>query len=218
MSRIVVIGTSCCGKTTLARRLAECLDCRHVELDALHWLPHWTPRPIDEFRDLVRGVSASDRWVIDGNYSVVRDLYWSRATVFVWLDYSFPTILGRGLRRTVKRSITRETLFSGNRESFRQSFLSRDSILVWILTTFRRRRRRYRRLFQEMRASDPSEEGRLLLTLRRPREAELFLRFLSQGRRPTEAEVVLEHLARVPDPRGWILSAMKPERPSDSGV
>jgi adenylate kinase family enzyme len=44
MRRIHVVGTSGSGKTTLARQIAERLDIPHVELDALHWEPHWTKR------------------------------------------------------------------------------------------------------------------------------------------------------------------------------
>ena len=42
MARVVVIGTSCAGKTTFARALARILTFPHIELDALHWLPNWT--------------------------------------------------------------------------------------------------------------------------------------------------------------------------------
>ena len=35
LSRVVVVGTTCSGKTTFANRLAVLLDAPHVELDAL---------------------------------------------------------------------------------------------------------------------------------------------------------------------------------------
>lgn len=38
-NRVVIIGTSCSGKTTLAGTLAAALATPHIELDALHWLP-----------------------------------------------------------------------------------------------------------------------------------------------------------------------------------
>jgi len=34
-------------------------------------------------------------------------------------------------------------LYAGNRESLRRAFLSRESILLWVLATYRERRRRY---------------------------------------------------------------------------
>jgi hypothetical protein len=46
------------------------------------------------------------------------------------------------LRRTFRRAVSREALWHGNRESFRRSLLSRDSILLWVITTFHRKRRK----------------------------------------------------------------------------
>ena len=51
------------------------------------------------------------------------------------------------VRRTIRRVLTQEELYSGNRESLRMAFLSRESILWWVITTFHRRRKRYRQLF-----------------------------------------------------------------------
>ncbi len=38
--RIVVVGTTGSGKTTLAAQLALIAGCPHIELDALHWEPN----------------------------------------------------------------------------------------------------------------------------------------------------------------------------------
>src|SRR5437016_1896693 len=77
--RIVVIGTSGSGKTTQARHLSERLGIPHVELDALHWVPGWTEAPTDALRERVTEALAGDAWLVDGNYSVVRDIVWPRA-------------------------------------------------------------------------------------------------------------------------------------------
>ena len=148
LGRVVVVGTSCAGKTSFAQSLSRALSFPHIELDRLYWQPNWVPRPAEEFRALTAQALSQDRWVVDGNYGVVRDLVWSRATTIVWLNYSFPTVLWRALVRTVRRALTREELFSsGNRESLRMAFFSRESILWWVLTTFYRRRKQYRELF-----------------------------------------------------------------------
>ena len=149
MLRVAVVGTSGAGKTTFARRLAQITDGVHVELDAIHWQPNWVELPTEELRELVSQAVAQERWVIDGNYGKVRDLIWRRATHVIWLNYPFLTVFTRVLFRTVRRLITREVLFAGNRESFRGTFLSRDSILWWTLTTYDRRRRQYRALFDQ---------------------------------------------------------------------
>ncbi|MBU0490401.1 MAG: hypothetical protein KKB13_00995, partial [Chloroflexi bacterium] len=65
----------------------------------------------------------------------------------VWLDYSLPVILWRVVWRTLRRTLTREELWSGNRETLRQALFSRESIVLWSLQTYRRRRREYPALF-----------------------------------------------------------------------
>ncbi len=179
LKRVVVIGTSCSGKTTFAADLAEKLRCDHIELDQLHWLPNWRERPDELFRSLVGEATGQDCWVVDGNYSVVRDITWSRATAIVWLDYSFPIVFGRALWRSIRRIIAREELYAGNRESFKKTFLSRDSILLWVLTTYRRRRRDYPDLFQA-----PEHAHLVVRRLRTPAEAYRFLSRISTSAHP----------------------------------
>jgi adenylate kinase family enzyme len=143
MDRIAVVGTSCSGKTTFAAELATALSRNHVQLDELYWLPDWVERNVEDFRARVATAAAAERWIIDGNYSKSRDLVWSRATHVVWLNYSLPVIFGRAVSRTVRRVATQEELFSGNRESWRKAFVSHDSVLIWVLATFRHNRRKY---------------------------------------------------------------------------
>ena len=143
MPRIHIIGTSCSGKTTFARSLAGQIGVPHIELDALHWLPNWKGKEKEQFAaDTEIAVAAAD-WVFDGNYTAVRHIIWRRATHIIWLNYPFWLVFGRALRRTLRRVITREELFAGNRETFRQSFLSHDSILLWVLQTHARHHRNY---------------------------------------------------------------------------
>ena len=63
----------------MAKRVAATLQTPHIELDALHWLPDYQERPDDEFRELVSSIVAEERWVVDGNYNMVRDIVWQRA-------------------------------------------------------------------------------------------------------------------------------------------
>ena len=141
--RINVIGTSAAGKTMLAASLAGLLRIPHIELDALHWEADWTEVSPEVMRERVTAAIAGDAWVVDGNYAVVRDLVWARAEAIVWLDLPLRTILWRFASRTARRLIHREELWAGNRERLRTQLASRDSLLWWILTTYRRRRREY---------------------------------------------------------------------------
>jgi adenylate kinase family enzyme len=139
--RFVIIGTSGSGKTTLARAVSERLAIPHLELDSFHHGPKWTERPQEEFRACVDVATRAESWVVDGNYSFARDLIWPRAQVLVWLDLSLPVTFGRVLRRTVRRIVSQEELWNGNRESLRMAF-SRESILLWCLTAYGRNRNR----------------------------------------------------------------------------
>jgi adenylate kinase family enzyme len=165
-----VVGTSGSGKTALARRLAARLGYSHVELDALHWQPNWTEAPPDKFRDRVRHAVEIDAWVVDGNYSIVRDIVWSRADTIVWLDYPLPVILWRLLRRTVRRMVTRQELWSGNREDLRTALFSRDSIFLWTLRTHWKNRRTYGAVSQ-----DPAIAHLTVVRLRSPRACAAWL-------------------------------------------
>ena len=111
--RVVVIGTTGSGKTTLARRLAGRLGVPHVELDALHWDPDWTEAPPAVFRERTARALAGDGWMADGNYGKVRDLVWPRADTVVWLDFPLFVTLWRLVRRTFRRALTREELWGG---------------------------------------------------------------------------------------------------------
>jgi adenylate kinase family enzyme len=143
LSRVAVIGTSCSGKSTLASSLANALGTPHIELDAVHWGPNWMPSPVEEFRTIVDLATSQSHWVCDGNYAMVRDLVWPRATSIVWLNYPFPLVFKRALRRTLGRCFRGAILYGGNRESFSKSFLSRDSILLWVFNSHWRLEREY---------------------------------------------------------------------------
>ena len=139
--RVVVVGCTGSGKTTVARTLARMLDASHVELDSLNWEPNWTAAATDVFRQRTRDALTGDAWVVDGNYSALRDLIWPRASLLVWLNLPYRVVSWRLLWRTLRRVFTREELWNGNREEFRTQFLSRDSLFRWQLDSFGRIRR-----------------------------------------------------------------------------
>jgi adenylate kinase family enzyme len=145
--RIAVFGPTGCGKTTVSREIGRILGLPVIELDALYHRPGWQPAPVDEFRAQVERALAdhSNGWVSDGNYGVVRPLVLSRADTAVWLRLPFPLVYFRLFRRTVARAWRRELLWGTNRESWRRSFFSRDSILLWGITHWRAHFRHVRR-------------------------------------------------------------------------
>jgi adenylate kinase family enzyme len=141
--RVVVLGSSCAGKTTFSLRLASALKANHIELDALHWEPNWKQADDNVFRARVRQAIASDSWVVDGNYSKVHDLIWPQADTLIWLDPPLPVVLRRFFFRALSRSFKGEMLWGHSKETLRSNIFSRNSLLVWILTTYKRRSERY---------------------------------------------------------------------------
>jgi adenylate kinase family enzyme len=140
---IVVIGTTSSGKSTLAKQLAKKIGGNFVELDALYWEPNWTATELAVFRERVETATSSQVWVVAGNYHVVRDLIWPKAEALIWLDYSLTLLFWRLLTRTVRRWITLEELWNGNRETFWRHFIfwSEESLFYWLFKTYWRRKR-----------------------------------------------------------------------------
>lgn len=168
--RVSVIGTSGSGKTTFAGALAAALGARHVDLDAINWQPGWrdlNQHDPDEFLRRVADAVAADAWVTCGNYGKVRPLVLARATHLVWLDYPKSIVMGRVLRRSFVRAVTKRELWpgTGNRELFRR-WLDREHPIRWAWDTYERRRRDYAALFE-----DPALAHVAKHRLRHPRAA-----------------------------------------------
>ena len=170
MRRIVVVGTTGSGKTILARHLSRRLSIPHVELDALYWGPAWSETPTPLFRERVAQALETEAWVVDGNYSKVRDLVWGRADSVVWLDYALPVVMWRLVARTLGRVATGQELWAGNRERLTTALLSHDSILLWALKTYRRHRWDYPSLLGQREFAHLS-----LVRLRSPRATRTWL-------------------------------------------
>lgn len=85
-----MVGNSGSGKSTLGAALAARLGVPYVELDSIFHQPGWAELPRHEFRARVGALVGGDTWVIDGNYTAVRDLVWARADTVVWIDLPVP--------------------------------------------------------------------------------------------------------------------------------
>ena len=170
--RIVVIGTTGSGKSTMAAKLAYQFSLPFIELDALHWEPDWKEAPDEVFRERVSCATQAPKWIVAGNYHVVRDLVWPRAEAIIWLDYPLLVILMQLLRRTVKRWWTQDLLWGSNREPFWIHFKvwSKESLIHWLFLTYWRRKRETPLLL-----SLPEHNHLTLIYLRHPEEAEQWL-------------------------------------------
>lgn len=148
MRRLVIVGATGAGKSTLAEQLSELLKCPFIELDALFWKPGWNESSEVEFHRKVDSALRGESWVVSGNYRVVRDIVWSRADTLIWLDFPLYILLWRLLRRTIRRVASKELLWGTNQERFSHQFLSRDSLFLWAVKSQQRHKIEYPMLFE----------------------------------------------------------------------
>lgn len=161
------------GKSTLAETIAGRFGLNYIELDALHWEPNWQGAPLDVFRARVeKAVQQSERWIVAGNYHVVRDIIWPKAEAVIWLDYSLGRVLWQLTRRNFKRWWTQELLWGTNREPLWTHFKlwSQESLYHWLFKTYWRRRCEYPLLL-----SQPEHQHLRLIRFKHPQETQTWL-------------------------------------------
>ena len=178
--RILILGRTGSGKTTLARQLAAAVGVPHVELDALYFGPQFSTAPLPLLRERTAAAIAGDRWVTDGNKSAVRDLVWPRADTVIWLDYPVAVSLWRlgkrALRRTsvIKKEV-RAAESDGKADLPRQLLSAARGVLT-ALRSHRGQRREYPKMFAE-----PRNQHLAVVRLRSPRATRAWLASVDPG-------------------------------------
>lgn len=153
--KILVVGTPCTGKTTLAKKLGDQMKIIHFDLDDLHWLPGWQERPKDELRIKIETeIMPLDQWIASGNYTTAgRNNIWQEAQTVIWLDLPLSVILKRYVMRTYRRIRYKEPCCNGNIETLKDAVFTKEILLKYILRShFVTRRPVYKRWMEnEMR-------------------------------------------------------------------
>lgn len=121
--RIMIVGPTNSGKSTLAVAIGQKLEVPAVHVDLFRHAPHtdWVPRPEDEFQALHAEAIAEPEWVMDGNYS---DLMVSRlgvATGVIALDDHLARRYWRYFWRTLANK--RAGALEGNRDSIKWAMI-----------------------------------------------------------------------------------------------
>lgn len=171
--RILILGRTGSGKTTLARELAEALGVPHVELDSLFFGPNFSTVPLDVLRERTSAAIAGERWVTDGNKRAVRDLVWPRADTIVWLDYPITVSLWRLGKRALRRTsaLKAEAAREGEKSGLAKKLLLGIKGVLTALRSHMGQRREYPLLFAQ-----PENRHLAVVRLRSPRATQHWLK------------------------------------------
>ena len=140
--RIMIMGGSGSGKSTIARQIGELLNLPVVHMDTIWWQPGWVATPKEEA--YARSMAAADapEWVFDGNMSKTRDYRLARADTVIYLDFNRCICLWRVMKRRVMyHGKSRPDMTQGCNEKIDWEFLkfvwsypkrSRGQTIAWL--------------------------------------------------------------------------------------
>lgn len=167
-ARVLFYGVTGSGKSSAAHAYAAASGLPEVSADDdIGWLPGWQQRSVEQQREIATDVAARDSWVLDSAYGVWRDIVVPRAELLVAMDYPRWLSLGRLIRRSVRRVVTRQPVCNGNVETLARLF-AKDSIFYWHFNSFARKKRVFRAW-----QADPDMPP--VLVFRKPRELDNWL-------------------------------------------
>jgi adenylate kinase family enzyme len=104
VKKILVIGCSGGGKSTLTRALSEKLNLPPIHLDMHFWQPNWTETPADEWHKKISKLIKADKWVMDGTFSSSFNLRFPVADKIIFLNLPTILCLWRAITRVFKYS------------------------------------------------------------------------------------------------------------------
>lgn len=139
MHRVLVVGTSGAGKTTVATHIAAKLGLPLHASDPFYWQLDWQPASQEWVDACLAGVLDQPRWVLDGNFELQWQQVWNQAECVVWLDYPLLIILWQVTTRNFGWALRRTTVWSGNRMSIKQAI----SGILHAVRSHAAKRRRY---------------------------------------------------------------------------
>ena len=124
MERILIIGCSGAGKTTLAKELSQKLGLPLIHLDQLWWTGDWKHVTREEFDSRLAMAVNMDQWIIDGNYSRTIPMRLPKCDTIIYLDFNrWECLLGMFQRVMRYRGKKRPDMGGNCKERFDWEFI-----------------------------------------------------------------------------------------------
>ncbi len=162
-NRIIIIGSSGGGKSTLARRLGDITGLPVIHLDKEFWNPNWVETPKDIWQGKVAELLKGNKWIIDGNYGGTMKLRAEAADTIIYLDMNRCLCLYRVLKRRLRnQGKTRPDMREGCKEKINFEFLK----WVW---TYPKKKPGIYKLLAEL-------EGKNIIVLKSRKEVDSFIK------------------------------------------
>ena len=144
MERILIVGNSGAGKSTMARALSEKTGLPVVHLDRLFWRENWQHIAREEFDALLQQELEKSQWIIDGNYDRTVSTRLAYCDTVIYLDYPrWQCMLGVCKRILTTYGRTRPDMGPGCNERFDWEFIK------WVWNFNRNNRQRIYALLAE---------------------------------------------------------------------
>lgn len=169
MERILIVGNSGAGKSTMARALSEKTGLPVVHLDRLFWRENWQHIAREEFDALLQQELEKSQWIIDGNYDRTVSTRLAYCDTVIYLDYPrWQCLLGVVKRVISSYGKVRPDMGDGCPERFDWEFMK----YVW---NYNRENRE--KLYRKLNALDRVN----VIVFRNRKEGNLFLRNLNNS-------------------------------------
>ena len=123
--RVMILGSSGSGKSSLAIQLGEITDLPVIHLDRLFWNPGWVETEPEEMVKKVAQAAAGEYWIMEGNYTNrAFDFRMERADSIIFIDFNRYICIFRVFKRWIKNhGKTRYDLGEGCPEKIDLPFL-----------------------------------------------------------------------------------------------
>jgi len=122
--RIIIVGISGTGKSTISRKLAALTGLSLYHMDSIIWSENWAETDHQSIRKTLEEISDTDGWIIEGWIDQYSETILERADLLIYLDFPGWLAMWGGLQRwLVDRGDRRAELPRGCRERLDLGYL-----------------------------------------------------------------------------------------------